>query len=250
MAYDSIPLPYVPCPTCPLRAHGPFKRYESSDISFLDRFKREHLSVPAGGDIIAAGDASAPLYTLFSGWAMRFKLLPDGRRQILNFLLPGDPIGFQANMFDAAPHSVQAVTNVQLCLFHRSKFYEMFTGHPELAFDLTWLTAREEGVVDESLLSAGRRTALERTAALIIHLYKRAQSLGMANGEGMVFPLTQQHIADALGLSLVHTNKTLRKLKKLGLYDIKGGSLYLLNGRALEKLAAYYEEPVAPRPLL
>jgi CRP-like cAMP-binding protein len=250
VAHVSVQLPYVPCPTCPLRAHGPFKRYDADDISFLDSFKREHLKVPAGGDIITAGDPDAPLFTLFSGWAMRLKMLPDGRRQILNFLLPGDPIGFQANMFEAAPHSVQAITNVQLCSFHRAKFYEMFSNHPELAFDLTWLTAREEGVVDDNLVSTGQRNALERTAALIIHLYKRAEALGMANGAGTVFPLTQQHLADALGLSLVHTNKTLRKLQKLGLYEIKGGSLYLLNGRALEKLSAYYEEPIALRPLL
>lgn len=241
---------YVPCLSCPLRAQGPFKQYPNADIRFLDELKKEHLALAAGRDIIGAGDANPPLYTLYAGWAFRFKMLPDGRRQILNFLLPGDPIGFQAHMFDAAPHSVQALTDVQLCGFHRGKIWELFREHPELAFDLTWLTAREEGVVDESLMSAGRRSALESVGALLIHLCKRAEALGLKRNGGVQFPLTQQHIADALGLSLVHTNKSMRKLAKLGLFEIKDGSLELKNGHAVAKLAQYFDEEPKLRPLL
>jgi CRP/FNR family transcriptional regulator len=243
-------VPYIPCPTCPLRATGPFKQYPNADIKFLDDLKKDHILLPAGREIISAGDPNPPLYTLFSGWAFRFKMLPDGRRQILNFLMPGDPIGFQAHMFDVAPHSVQSLTPVQLCAFHRSKVWDLFRNHPELAFDLTWLTAHEEGVVDESLLSAGQRTAAERVAALLIHLYKRAAALKLGNGAGIHFPLTQTHISDALGLSLVHTNKTMRRLTKMGLHEIQNGTLKILNGKALEKLASAFEEPVAVRPLL
>lgn len=241
---------YVPCHSCPLRAHGPFKQYADRDIRFLDDLKKDHLSIPAGRDIISAGDSDPPLCTLYSGWAFRYKMLPDGRRQILNFLLPGDPIGFQAHMFDAAPHGVQALTDVQLCTFHRGKIWELFRSHPELAFDLTWLTAREEGLVDEGLLTIGRRSALESVGTLLIHIYKRAEALGLTYNGGVVFPLTQTHIADALGLSLVHTNKSLRKLTKLGLHEIKNGVLTITNGRALEKLTQFFEERVVARPLL
>lgn len=243
-------LPYVPCRQCPLRAEGPFKQYAHADIRFLDRLKKEHIGAEAGRDIISAGDSNPPLFTLFSGWAFRYKMLPDGRRQILNFLLPGDPIGFQAHMFEAASHSVEALTDVELCSFHRGRIWELFTSHPELAFDLTWLTAREMGVVDEGLLSVGRRNAVESVGALLIHIYRRAEALKlMANG-GVQFPLTQQHIADALGLSLVHTNKSLRKLARMGLHEIKQNSLEIKNGRALERIAQYYEEKLAHRPLL
>lgn len=241
---------YIPCPTCPLRAKGPFKDYPNADIKFLDALKKEHITVSAGRDIISAGDANPPLFTLYSGWAFRYKMLPDGRRQILNFLLPGDPIGFQAHMHDAAPHSVQTLTQVQLCSFHRNRIWDLFKYHPELAFDLTWLTAHEENAVDEGLLSAGQRSGSERVAALLLHLCKRADSLGLSDDDGIAFPLTQTHIADALGLSLVHTNKTLRKLERMGLHQIKNGRLKLLNPRALEKLASAYEEPVPLRPLL
>jgi len=243
-------VPYVPCPSCPLRANGPFKDYADRDISFLDDLKKDHLAVSAGRDIVNAGDPDPPLFTLFSGWAFRYKLLDDGRRQILNFLLPGDPIGFQGHMFEASPHSVQTLTDVELCSFHRGKIWELFKSHPELAFDLTWLTAREECHVDDNLLSVGRRSAVEAVGALLIHLYKRAEALKLHRGGGVEFPLTQAHIADALGLSLVHTNKSLRKLSKLGMHEIKNGVLTLTNGRALEKLTQLFDEPVTLRPLL
>ncbi|MGE0595608.1 MAG: Crp/Fnr family transcriptional regulator [Hyphomonadaceae bacterium] len=242
--------PYIPCPRCPLRARGPFKQYDQDDIDFLNELKKEHAAAPAGQDLIVADDPSPPLFTLFSGWAFRFKMLPDGRRQILNFLLPGDFVGMQAHMFEASPHGVQALTEVEMCIFHRSKVWELYRAHPELAFDLTWLAAREECLIDENLLSVGRRTALESVGALLIHLYKRAFALGLTINGGVQFPLTQTHIADALGLSLVHTNKSLRKLAKMGLHDIRNGVLEIKNGRALENLAQIFDDSLAARPLL
>jgi CRP-like cAMP-binding protein len=250
MSFSAGTLNNVPCHSCPLRAKGPFKDYADRDIRFLDELKKDHVAFEAGRDIVMAGDTDPPLYTLFSGWAFRYKLLPDGRRQILNFLLPGDPIGFQGHMFEASPHSVQTLTDVEVCSFHRSKVWELFRSHPELAFDLTWLTAREECFVDDNLLTAGRRSALEAVGALLIHLYKRADALGMHRNGGVEFPLTQNHIADALGLSLVHTNKSLRKLSRIGMHEIKNGTLTFLNGRAMEKLAQILDDPVAARPLL
>ena len=121
---------------------------------------------------------------------------------------------------------------------------------------MTWLSAREEGYVDSNLLTAGRRNATERVAMLLMHLYRRLQRLGLelrdASGEGgtVAFPINQQHIADTLGLSLVHTNKTMRKLHRLGLHEIEGGRLRLLNTRALERIADYYDRPPRQVPLL
>jgi CRP-like cAMP-binding protein len=121
---------------------------------------------------------------------------------------------------------------------------------PGLAFDVAWLGSREEGYVDDNLTSAGRRTALERTAALIISLYKRAKALGLVNNDTFDFPLTQQHIADALGMSLVHTNKTLARLRRLGMYSRTNGSLTLTNPRVLQRIAQHFDEEVPLRPLI
>jgi CRP-like cAMP-binding protein len=240
----------VTCFDCALRACGLFKPVSQSELAFINDMKRDHLTLPAGSEIIRGEQDSAELYTLYSGWAFRFKTLPDGRRQILNFLLPGDLLGLQAAMFDSAQHGIEALTEVELCLLPRRKVWELFGQMPALAFDVTWLGAREESYVDENLLSVGRRSAMERIAALIVTLYKRADALAMVTDQAFAFPLSQQHIADALGLSLVHTNKTLARLRRMGMYTQSNGSLTLINPRVLERIAQYFEEELARRPLI
>src|ERR1700720_3997904 len=178
------------CFDCALRACGLFKPITTNELGAINEIKRDHLVLPAGAEIIRAGEDSPEIYTLYSGWAFRFKMLPDGRRQILNFLRPGDLLGLQAAMFDAAQHGIEALTEVELCLLPRPKVWELFGRVPELAFDVAWLGAREESIVDENLLSAGRRSAAERIAALIVILYKRADALAMVAGHTFAFPLS------------------------------------------------------------
>ncbi len=240
----------VPCFECALRACGAFKPVTELELAFINEMKRDHLTFPPGTEIIPAGEEQAELYTLYAGWAFRCKTLPDGRRQILNFVLPGDLIGLQGAMFEAALYSVEALTEVQLCVLPRRKVWSLFENMPELSFDVTWLGAREESIVDENLTSVGGRSASERIAALIIALYKRADKLGLVVNGAMSFPLSQQHIADALGLSLVHTNKSLGKLRRLGMFALDNGMLLLSNPRALESLAQYFDEEAPQRPLI
>ena len=238
------------CYECALRACGLFKPVAAEELSSINDIKREHLLTPAGAEIVRAGEDSPELYTLYSGWAFRFKTLPDGRRQILSFLLPGDLLGLQAAMFDAALYGIEALTDVQLCVLSRRKVWALFGEMPGLAFDVTWLGSREESIVDENLTSVGRRTATERVAALIVSLYKRAKALGLVADETFTFPLTQQHIADALGLSLVHTNKTLARLRRMGMFTRTNGAMTLRNPRILERVAQYFDEEVPQRPLI
>src|SRR6202161_2170782 len=146
------------CYECALRACGLFKPVAPEELRFIDEIKREHLLAPAGAEIVRAGQDSPELYTLYSGWAFRFKTLPDGRRQILNFLLPGDLLGLQAAMFDAARHGIEALTDVELCLLTRRDVCALFGEMQELAFDVAWLGTRKESYVDENLTSVGRRS--------------------------------------------------------------------------------------------
>ncbi|MGH6852381.1 MAG: Crp/Fnr family transcriptional regulator [Methylocella sp.] len=221
-----------------------------AELSFINDIKSDHLTWPAGAEIIHANEDRPNLYTLYSGWAFRFKSLPNGRRQIFNFLLPGDLLGLQAAMFDAAQHGIEALTDVELSLLPRRKTWTLFGQMPELAFDVAWLGAREESYVDENLMSVGRRSAAERIAALIVRLYKRADALGLVSKGMFAFPLNQLHVADALGLSLVHTNKTLARLRRMGMFTQANGSLTLTNPGVLERIAQHFDEGVALRPLI
>jgi CRP-like cAMP-binding protein len=239
----------TPCRACPLRSLPVFAKLPDDKIDFIQSLKSNHLQQDAGSWLIHAGQR-AELYTLFSGWAFRFKTLADGRRQILNFMLPGDLIGLQASLLSDSLYDVVALTDVELCVFPRAKMWLLFERMPELAFDMTWLGAREESQVDDNLTTVGARTATERVAALIIGLYRRADLLGMTTEKTLMFPLSQQHIADALGLSLVHTNKTIAKLRRMGVLDLSRGVLKLQNPATLERIAKAIEIDIAPRPLI
>jgi CRP-like cAMP-binding protein len=244
--------PVLPCDACPLRLLPLFVAHEADELALVQSLKQRELRLAAGQTLIHEGQTDAPLFTLLDGWAFRFKTLSDGRRQILNILLAGDFIGVQQKMSDGAAHGVVTLTDAVFCVFQRDALWAMHRQQPRLGFNVTWLTAHEESLVDEHLLSVGRRSAEERIATLLILLYKRAAALVPdAVKSGVPFPLTQQHVADALGLSLVHTNKTLRKLERRGLHQIVDGRLVLRDPKALARLADLYGDGrPAPRPLV
>jgi len=218
----------------------------------VQSLKRREMSLAAGETLIHEGQTDAPLFTLRQGWAFRFKTLSDGRRQILSFLLPGDFIGVQQKMGDAAAHGVMTLTDALFCVFQRDSLWQLHRQSPTMGFNITWLTAHEESLVDDTLLSVGRRSAEERIAMLLILLFKRAAAMQAdAGASGVPFPLTQQHIADGLGLSLVHTNKTLRKLEHRGLHQVLDGRLFMRDVKALVRLADLYGDGRPPqRPLV
>jgi len=249
-APDDAHLP-VACAHCPLRQLRAFRSGTPEEVAAVQAIREGQTAFQAGQAIVAAGVRMREVHTLLSGWAFRFRLMADGRRQILCFLLPGDLIGLQENLGDVPAFGVEALTEVWTCRFRDDDLLSLYGRHPALAHGLTWVAAHQEWIVDENLISVGRRTAQERIGMLLIHLHKRASSLGMADSTGRVpFPLSQQHVADAMGLSLVHVNKTLASLRRLGLYRLENGWLSLPQPHALQRLADYYDAVMPNRPLL
>lgn len=242
----------IACRDCPLRTLPLFVSHSAEELDLVQSLKRRELNLQAGETLIHEGQTDAPLFTLLTGWAFRFKTLRDGRRQILSFLLGGDFIGVQQKMEDASAHGVDTLTEARFCVFQRDSLWELHRGSLSMGFNITWLSAHEESMLDETLLSVGRRSAEERVASLLILLFKRAAALQPdAGASGVPFPLTQQHIADGLGLSLVHTHKTLRKLEKRGLHRIENARLRLFDVNAMARLAELYGDGrPAARPLV
>lgn len=241
----------VPCEKCPMRTIDCLREFTAKELEFVSSFKSGELNVAAGTSILLQSTNSAHLYTILSGWAFRHKMLSDGRRQILNYALPSDFIGLQGSVNDEMQHSVEALTDVLLCVFPRERLWSLFADYPALAFDITWLAAREEQVLDENLLSVGRRTAMERLAYLLLTLFDRATEVGLTRGNSIQFPFTQQHVADTLGLSLVHTNKTLQRLAATKAMRWKDRKFELIDREALAKIANYERaEPRARRPFI
>lgn len=239
----------VPCEQCPLRAMSTFGDFSKEELQFVSSFKMGELVAEPGAVILSEGSHSAHLFTVLSGWAFRYKTLEDGRRQILNYMLPGDLVGLQGSIIGEMEHSIEALTTLVLCVFQRDRLDELFTNHPGLGFDITWLAAREERMLDDHLLSLGRRTALERAAYLLAFLQDRASSVGLATSVTHI-PMTQQHVADTLGLSIVHTNKTLRKLTELKLIRWLGRSCEIIDPQGLRRVAGWDGPSDRKRPLI
>jgi CRP-like cAMP-binding protein len=240
----------VPCRECPLRGLRVFREFAPEELAFVDWFKSGELTARAGSTLLLEGNNSAHLYTLLSGWMFRYKALPDGRRQILNFVLPGDFVGLQSSVFNEMQHTVETLTDVVLCIFPREKLWSLYTQQPGLGFDVTWLAAREEKMLDDHLLSVGRRSAIERIAYLILHLYKRAKELRLTITNSVTLPINQQHAADTLGLSLVHTNKTLRKLYDRKIITWRDRTVTVVDEVELARVARWEADRLTPRPFI
>ncbi|NMG38155.1 cyclic nucleotide-binding domain-containing protein [Chelativorans sp. ZYF759] len=239
-----------PCQKCPLKDRKVFRDLTGDELNFISRFKKGELSVDKGGTVLAEGTRNPHLYTILKGWAFRYKLLTDGRRQIVNFAMPGDLVGLQGTLMGDMQHSVEALSPMLLCVFEREELLRLYEAHPALGYDVTWIAAREESILDENLLSVGRRSALERLAYLLSFIAERARDVGLFNGRPMEIPITQQHLADTLGLSLVHTNKTVRKLAQGKLLRWRDGGCEILDLERLEDLAGWSPVEFPPRPFI
>jgi CRP-like cAMP-binding protein len=233
-----------------LRNRALFQSLNDEELAFLQRFKSGELVVEAGTTLILEGSSSPQLYTALHGMGLRHKTLPDGRRQVLNFVFPGDFIGLQAAVMGEMKHTVEATSAMTLCVFKRADLWTLFRSYPGRAFDLTWLAAIEEHLLGETLAYVGQRSAISRVAWALVRVYRRAEALGLVVRRAAPFPYRQQDLADALGLSLVHTNKTLRRLHDRQLVAWSNGDLKINDLAALSEIADLSMEPLPQRPLI
>lgn len=208
------------CRECPLQNCPGLRPLEHEQQAYMNRFKKGELRFERGDIIIREDEHSRHLYTVLEGVLIRFRSLEDGRRQIVNFMFPGDLVGLQGAFDEPASHSVEALIDARLCLFPRHDFVSLIKEHPQLGYDLTWLAAKEETELEGHIVSLGQRTARERVVYLAAWLLDRALATGIAHeGNRLSIPVTQSQIADMLGLSLVHTNRTIRALDREGLVE-------------------------------
>ncbi len=238
------------CLACPLRDYPIFIQMTREELAFMQTFKTGELAVDAGTTILLEGSNSPHLYTVLSGMGTRSKILENGRRQVINFLFPGDFTGLQSAIMSEMKHSVEASTPMTLCAFRREDFWGLFRSHPDRAFDLTWIAAVEEHFLGETIASLGQRDAVQRISWAFVRIHQRLRAVGLFKAGKVPLPFRQQDMADALGLSLVHTNKTLQALRARKLAIWSEGKLEILDMTALAALAMIDVEKPERRPLL
>jgi CRP-like cAMP-binding protein len=190
-------------------------------------------------DLNKDGDHARYVNFILEGWACRYKLLEDGRRQIVSFFVPGDlcdPIVF---LLREMSHGLGSITPVTAARVSREEMVDLMAKSPTLekAFWLDMLISAE--IQREWTVALGRRTARERMAHLFCELAMRLRAVGLADGQEFDMPVTQTDLADALGLSSVHVSRTLQDLRGAGLIELKGKRLTLNNEKALREVAMF-----------
>lgn len=232
-----------------------FTRLSQDDRTLLDRLARRTIrEVAARRDIIREGDAPRSVLLVLEGWACRYKTLPDGRRQIVAFFVPGDFCDPHIYMLREMDHSIASITPLRLAEIARDDFEKLIAEHPSMVQALWWDELVTLAIQREWTLNLGQRTAFERIAHLLCELHVRLHSVGQTNGNSMAFPLTQVDLADATGLTAVHVNRTLQELRKSGLIELQSKTLTIPNMDALKDAAMFNDnylhlerEGLAPR---
>jgi len=216
----------------------------------MQKFKVGELIVDRGTTLLMEGSNSPQLFTVLRGQGIRYTTLENGRRQVINFLFPGDFAGLQAGLMGEMKHSVESSSDMTLCVFDRAELWNMFRLQPGRAYDLTWIAAVEEHFLGETIASIGQRNAEQRVAWALLRIYERLAAVGLVTEASVPLPFRQQDMADALGLSLVHTNKTLARLREAQMVNWHDGRLHVRNREALAKLALVDLERPEIRPLM
>ncbi|HEV7369192.1 Crp/Fnr family transcriptional regulator [Arenibaculum sp.] len=228
----------VSCEQCRLRCKPQFHQFGDDELAFVQTLQSTQSSMAPNADILVPGEAKG-LFTLFAGWAYRYREFPDGNRQILDFLLPGDLIGLQATLLDQTQYGVKTLTAATVCVLDGRPLDEMFREHPALAHLLVRTLMQDQRRTDGQLAFLGRRTAAQRMGYLMLELFDRLDRIGMSNGTWCQFPLQRRHLADALGLSGAHVNRSMTDLRDAGLATLGNNVLVLLDRARLEDFAGY-----------
>lgn len=241
----------VPCRQCPLAACPGLRPHRDEEIPVIQSFKTGEVRAERGEVVVEQDVTRGGLFTLLHGMLMRYRTLEDGRRQVVNFMFPGDLVGLQAAFGEPATHSVEALVPSRLCVFDYRHFHDLIVAQPSLGYDITWLAAKEETALEEHLVALGRRSARERVAYLAVWLLQRARGTCMADSHNRLdVAITQSQIADMLGLSLVHTNRTIKALERGGEVLWRSSSITVPDLVTAAELAHFDRTQERPRPYL
>lgn len=222
-----------------------FVQLSGQEMACLAELQSTPIHVKSGKELVYEGQTGHMAYILQAGWACSFKLLPDGGRQIITFPLPGDCIGLRSVLLHTSDHSFSAFTDAVVSTVEASRMMNIFNEFPRLGAAILWAASRDEAMVVEHLVSIGRRSAIERTAHFFLELYERLSLVGLATETKFVCPLNQYVLADALGLSAIHVNRVLRRLRERKLLAFKAGTVVIYDAAVLKRLAGFYDQPTS-----
>jgi len=191
-----------------------FVPLSDEDVRVLEGMCLNEERFKADTDIVREGDVPRSAFVLTHGMAFRYRLMPDGKRQIFTFMIPGDVFGLHAFLLRAMDHSIIALVPARLAAISRATVFDLFEHHPRIGHALWWSVLQEEAINRERIVALGRRSARGRVAYLLCELVWRHRAVGLAEDHAIRLPLTQVELADTLGLTSVHLNRILQGFRQ------------------------------------
>jgi len=229
-----------------------FADLSAKEADALERATADAQPIDPRKDLIREGDQPGPVFVMLDGWAFRYKVLPNGSRQIMAFLMPGDACDLHISMLAEMDHSIQTVTQALVATIERPVMDAIMAAYPGVARAMYIAQLIDEGTLRAWIVSLGRRSSLERAAHLLLELYSRAVRVGIINEGAMELPLPQVMLADALGMTPVHINRVLQDLRRSGAIGLQRGLLRITDPDALIRLSGfdgnYLQRRLRPAP--
>lgn len=224
------------CQDCAIRDSALFGELETSQLDKARGLRSGQQFYETGEFLYHEGDTAEKAFTVYSGWVTLFKNLKNGDRQILRFALPGDFLCYKVGKQTTVDHSAIAASDVTLCAFPIDRFRETIAEVPDLAFAISSVTETTTQRCHSALTSIASHPAETKVAFLLLSLYLREQALN--SGEQCIpFPITQEDVGDALGLTSIHVNRVFQSLRKKGLIECKNKCLWVSDKKSLAKVA-------------
>jgi CRP/FNR family transcriptional regulator len=213
------------------------------DQKFAAALDPTPIVLGAGDLLTQMGEAHEYVYVIEQGWLARSRTLEDGRRQIIVVFLAGDTCGIKTIFLRQQPDAIEALTPASARRIHYRDACELASREFSVSMHLAWQLARDERHLHNWNVRLGRGNAEERLAGLLLELRDRLQARGIGNGRRYPLPITQQHIADHVGLTVVHVNRVLRRFRELEMVSVRRGTMVFLDNVAeLEALARPLED--------
>jgi CRP-like cAMP-binding protein len=209
------------------------------ETAILHELQSGPRTVQRHRDIITEGRSYGSLFIVMEGNAIRYRILHDGRRQIVNIVLPGDIVGALGYFTESSLYSTKALTEVVVATVPFARLNALNETNPRLVTKIFWWFSCESTIYAEHLVDLGRRSALERVAHFLLELLTRLQSVGLADDQSFKIPLTQELLADALGLSIPHVNRVLRRLREDNLVVVEDQRVTVKDIESLSELADF-----------
>jgi CRP-like cAMP-binding protein len=222
-----------------IRKLSNFVPLTESDESLLEAVVSRDECFPRDVDIVAEGMTPRSVFVLKEGMAARYRSLPNGDRQIMTFLIPGDLCDVHVFLIKAMDHSIGTITPVRIASISRDRMMEIFSTRPRISAALWWSSQQEEAMLRERIVALGRRNARGRIAYLLCELLWRHAAVGLADSGGFRLPLTQTELGDTLGLTSVHVNRILKDFRSLGLIVMERGTIWLKEIPKLQEIASF-----------